>query len=144
MLGILLVSHGDMAKGLLSSAKMFFGDDIENIDILCLYLDTPVEDFKEELGNKVKRLDDGDGVLILSDLLGGTPCNLSNTLASENVNIISGANLTMLVEVLGMRMCYGTNIDYDKLVETGRAGIIHTNLLNKGSSDTEEGGDFFS
>lgn len=134
MLGILLVSHGDMAKGLLSSAKMFFGDDIPHIDTLSLYLDTPVEEFKEKLNEKVSELNDGDGVLILADLFGGTPYNQSISLASGNIHVISGANLAVLVEVLGLRLG-SDNINYDELVEAGKSGITHTDLNKSNSSE---------
>lgn len=75
MLGVLLVSHGNMAEGMIDSVKMFFGPDLEQIDFLSLKLDMAIDDFKEALTMKLSSLDQGDGVVILTDLLGGTPAN---------------------------------------------------------------------
>lgn len=137
MLGILLVSHGNLAEGLLSSAKMFFGDDIKQIDTLSLHMQTSIDDFKEELERKVAKLDAGDGVLILADLFGGTPANQSILLQSDRVHVISGANLTMLVEVLGMREGSGP-IDFAELARTGQNGIIYTNALSRKDSEDDD------
>lgn len=134
MLGILLVSHGDLADGLLSSAKMFFGDEIENIDTLALRMQTPIEEFQSALAAKVKKLDQGSGVLILADLFGGTPCNQSLLLASDRVHVISGANLTMLLELLGLR-AGSDDIDFAQLAQIGKDGIIYTNELSKPKDD---------
>lgn len=75
MKGILLLSHGDMAKGMADSAKLFFGEVIEQMDYLCLHAGDSSEEFAEQLCKKVNELDYGDGVVMLVDLYGGTPCN---------------------------------------------------------------------
>ncbi|MCH1942344.1 PTS sugar transporter subunit IIA [Holdemania massiliensis] len=127
MIGIILVSHGKMAEGIINSATLFFGDKIEQMAAVSLQLEDTPDDFLERLKAQIVQNDTGEGVLILADLLGGTPCNLAATLMNEHIHIISGMNLGLILEVLGLRE--SGNLDWNELAETAKNGIMHLNTL---------------
>lgn len=127
MIGIILVSHGKMAEGIINSAALFFGDKIEQMAAVSLQLEDTPDDFLERLKAQIVQNDTGEGVLILADLLGGTPCNLAATLMNEHIHIISGMNLGLILEVLGLRE--SGNLDWNELAETAKNGIMHLNTL---------------
>ena len=127
MKGILLISHGPLAEGMLHTAEVFFGKDIPQMNYLLLNADDDPVDFRGRLEEAVKAVDTGDGVLVFADLLGGTPCNQSMFVASDKVTVITGMNLPMVMECLGMRM--GGEISADALEETGKGGIVNFNKI---------------
>lgn len=124
MKGILLISHGEMAKGMIDSISLFFGD-LEQLDYLCLNKEDNPEQFKEQMLEKISKLDSGDGVIILADILGGTPCNQSAYLVKENITVLTGMNLGMLISVMTSRQ--GKTIDIDMILDDAKVGI---NCLN--------------
>jgi len=130
MKGILLISHGGMAEGTLDSVKVFFGDQVEKIDVLSLAHEDSPEYFLEQLNEKVAVLDDGDGVIVFADLLGGTPANVTVRIMEEDkVDLISGMNLGMIMECLGARM--SGEINLESITDAGRQNIQHINKLLK-------------
>lgn len=134
MLGIVLISHGKMAEGMLDSAKLFFGESIEQLKVLSLGTDD-TEDFREQLAEAINEVDTGDGVVILADLFGGTPCNKTAFFIGDKVNVVSGMNLPMLVELLGARMCGNVNIN--SIVEAGEKGIVYLNQIKTEDLDED-------
>ena len=133
MKGILLVSHGKMAEGMIDSLQMFFGENIPQLDFLSVKMDTGAEDFKNAVVQKIEELDSGDGVVIFADVLGGTPFNQSAQLLSERVDLITGMNLGMLMDYLGSREY--EDFDADALVEKGKSAIINTKALMNAEED---------
>ena len=103
-IGILLLTHNDIGAQLLLAAKSTYGSVPFRTEILSIdHYDQPAELIK--LAHQyVKVLDNGDGVLILTDMFGGTPSNLAMSfLEVGKVEIISGVNLPMLVKLIGLR-----------------------------------------
>lgn len=119
-----MISHGEMAKGMMDSISLFFGD-LNQLDYLCLKKEDNPEQFREVMLNKVKSLDNGDGVIILSDILGGTPCNQAAYLINENITVLTGMNLGMLISIMASRQ--GQEVDIDMVINDGKTGI---NCLN--------------
>ena len=68
MKGILLLSHGDMAKGMLQSSSIFFGENLPQVQALGYQMTDDSEAFEEMIGKAIAELDSGDGVLVLTDL----------------------------------------------------------------------------
>ncbi|MDR1795252.1 MAG: PTS sugar transporter subunit IIA [Erysipelotrichaceae bacterium] len=137
MIGIVLISHGEMAAGILNSCGMFFGEDgLSQVVALGLQPQDSPEVFDEKLAKAIAEVDSGDGVIIFADLLGGTPCNRSAMVLKKNVQVITGMNLPVVMEALGLRQ--GSNdIDVDGLINTAREGIASLNQLMKGVGDVE-------
>ncbi|MDO4378713.1 MAG: PTS sugar transporter subunit IIA [Erysipelotrichia bacterium] len=133
MIGILLMSHGKMAEGMLDSCKLFFGDDVEKIKALCLNPEDDPEQFDNRIKEAIKELDDGSGIIAMCDLLGGTPSNRSIYCLSDRFQVITGMNFTMLLELLGRRLNVEdiSEIDLAELMETGKSGIVNINEMIK-------------
>ena len=135
MIGVLAISHGKMAEGMLDAANMFFGDDLPGVEALCFMSSDNPEDFDVKLKDAVARVNTGDGVIIFADLMGGTPANRSMYVLSDDVQVITGANMTMMLELLGTRLAEGTKVSkelVEQLQETGRTGIVNINALMNG------------
>lgn len=117
MVGLLLVTHGDLAKSLLNSAALIMGE-APLIESYGLYHGDDVDELKEKVKSAVKRLYDqseGDGVLVLVDLFGGSPSNAAARSLHELKDIVkaecvTGVNLPMLLEV-------ATSVNYLNLEE---------------------------
>jgi len=134
MLGIVLISHGEMANGMLNSAEMFFGEaGLQQVATVSLFPEDSPEAFDVKLADAIKEVDEGNGVVILADLLGGTPCNRCVYVCSENVQVITGMNLPIFMELLGLRM--GGEVDINALISVGHNGIVSLNELLGGMTD---------
>ena len=102
MTGILLISHGGMASGALSSASMLV-PNLEQVDYLALWPEDNPDEFQTKLAEKIAALDSGGGVFILADMLGGTPCNRAMYFVSDRVHLLTGLSLPMLCTLICMR-----------------------------------------
>lgn len=103
MVGIILISHGQLAKSFLDVAKEILGDTDE-IKTVCL--PDPMDEnlLIESVEKARKETDQGDGVLILTDMFGGTPCNVCFSLLEDvDVEVLTGMNLPMILKVLSSR-----------------------------------------
>lgn len=139
MVGILLMSHGRMAEGMLDSSKLFFGDDIPQIKALCLMASDNPEEFDEKIRAAVEEIDDGQGVITMCDLLGGTPCNRSALVLNDRMQVITGMNFSILLELLGRRMSVNdiSEIDIPELIQVGKDGIISLNEFFKAAQQED-------
>ena len=102
MVGIVLISHGDLAKGIMSSASMLV-PQLENVTSLTLWPEDNPDEFQEKLEAAVKAADTGDGVFILADMLGGTPCNRAMYSLGDKVKMMTGLSLPMLYSLINIR-----------------------------------------
>lgn len=131
MIGILLVSHGEMAKGMHNSAKMFFSDEIESFDYLCFKEEMVIDDFDNQINKKLKELNDGSGVVILADIVGGTPCNRIVSYLKEDIYLICGFNFNLLIDLLVNRNNYSQVCDLNvlKMMDEAKNSIVFVNKL---------------
>ncbi|URZ09458.1 mannose/fructose/sorbose PTS transporter subunit IIA [Clostridium felsineum] len=105
MVGIILASHGEFAKGILQSGKMIFGEQ-ENVQAVTLMPSEGPNDIKAKMKDAIASFDNQEEVLFLVDLWGGTPFNQANGLFEEHKDkwaIVAGLNLPMLLEAYGAR-----------------------------------------
>lgn len=105
MVGIILASHGEFAKGILQSGSMIFGEQ-ENVQAVTLMPSEGPDELRAKLNEAIASFDDQEEVLFLVDLWGGTPFNQTNTLFEEHKDhwaIVSGLNLPMLIEAYSSR-----------------------------------------
>ncbi|MDR5587919.1 MULTISPECIES: mannose/fructose/sorbose PTS transporter subunit IIA [Clostridium] len=106
MVGIILASHGEFAKGIMQSGKMIFGEQ-ENVKAVTLMPSEGPDDLKAKMKDAITSFDNQDEVLFLVDLWGGTPFNQANGLFEEHKDkwaIVAGLNLPMLIEAYGARL----------------------------------------
>lgn len=125
MKGILLISHGKLSLGMLDTLKMFSGD-IPNIEALSLLPEADLAVFSNEISSAIGRVNQGSGVVVFVDLIYGTPCNLTaKHLIDEQlegeVTVVTGMNLPMILEYIGMRE---SNPDISCIISTGQEGIV--------------------
>jgi PTS system mannose-specific IIA component len=99
MVGILLVSHYTLGECLKDTVALIIGQR-DNVEALALNKNDKVEVFSEKLKKAVEKLDKGDGVIIFTDMFGGTPCNASLALFGQDdrVRIIAGFNMPVVIE----------------------------------------------
>lgn len=99
MFGTLITTHGDLGSELIKSAELIKGR-LENTIHVSVDQTKDVEDLKKEISHAIKKLDKGKGVLILTDLFGGTPSNISLSFMKEGkVEVLTGVNLPMLLKL---------------------------------------------
>ncbi|WP_294615576.1 PTS sugar transporter subunit IIA [uncultured Gilliamella sp.] len=103
-LPIILASHGLFAQGALDCAEMLMGRQTD-IDVISVKIDSNIEKLRQQMLASYQTLNQGFGVIILVDLMGGTPCNLASELAIQydDVLLVCGFNIPVLLEVLNNR-----------------------------------------
>ena len=103
MIGIVLVTHGHLADEFLLAMQHVVGVQPQ-IATVCVGADDDTEIKREEVFSKVKEVNTGDGVILLTDIFGGTPSNLATSMFERaNVEVIAGINLPMLIKLTSLR-----------------------------------------
>ncbi|RLC32521.1 MAG: PTS sugar transporter [Deltaproteobacteria bacterium] len=123
MIGLLIISHCDLGKELLNAAELILGN-LQAAGAISITQTTESERLLKEISKEIKTLDTGDGVLVLTDMFGGTPSNLSlSFLEEEAVEVLTGVNLPMVVEVAQKRNHMGLSELGERAQEAGKRGI---------------------
>ncbi len=132
MVGVLIVTHQDLAEALLTVYDLILG---RQEGILALSLDpaAPPETLVQQIQTSIAQVNNGDGVLILTDMLGGTPSNLSLSFLQEGqVEVVTGVNLPMLMKLANLRQGKPLAEIALALKESGQAGItVASEVLNQ-------------
>ncbi len=103
MIGVLITTHGNLGNELIKAAELIRGS-LKGVLHVSIDQTKGVEDIKKEISTAIKKLDHGQGVLILTDLFGGTPSNISLSFLKEGkVEVITGVNLPMLLKLPDIR-----------------------------------------
>ena len=102
LIGVIAISHCKLAEEMLSVAEMIVGP-LPNCKAICFRPDQPMDEMIKLLKESIKELDQGKGVLILTDLFGGTPANISLSFLGPGVEVVCGMNLPMLIKLAGCR-----------------------------------------
>lgn len=100
MVGVLILSHGNLARELLSAAETVAAGTPPKFEALVLSWAEEVSEARSRLAAAIRRLDEGDGVLILTDMFGNTPSNVALSFEEAGkVEVVSGVNLPMVVRL---------------------------------------------
>ena len=103
MIGLVLVTHGRLAAEFVVAMEHVVGRQ-EQIEAICIGPEDDMESRRNDIAEAIGRVDQGKGVIILTDLFGGTPSNLAISLMkTENIEVIAGVNLPMLIRLDGAR-----------------------------------------
>ncbi|NWG01837.1 MAG: PTS sugar transporter subunit IIA [Syntrophaceae bacterium] len=124
MIGILIVSHGRLAEALISSVQFLVGN-LKRVKGISIWPKDRKEEVKDRIRQGIGEVDEGDGVVILTDVLGGTPTNLSlSFLENKQVEVVTGVNLPMVLTLSSYRK--GRSLrEMGRLVKkSGRRSII--------------------
>ncbi len=103
MIGLVLVTHGNLAKEFISAMQHVVGKQ-EQVEAVCIGPEDDMEMRRSEILKKVEQVDKGNGAIVLTDMFGGTPSNLAISIMDRaKVEIIAGINLPMLIKLASLR-----------------------------------------
>ena len=128
MIGLVLVTHGRLADELRLAMEHVVGPQ-RAVSTVCIGPDDDMERRRRDILKAVAGVDDGQGVIILTDMFGGTPSNLSiSVMESGKTEVIAGMNLPMLIKLDGVR---SDNNMERSLVESSEAGRKYINVASR-------------
>ena len=133
MIGILIVTHCNLGQEFINAAKFIVGR-IDNIGTIAITQTTGSEEMRKSIEEEIASLDTGHGVLILTDMFGGTPSNLSLSFLKQGmVEVLTGVNLPMVIYTTQNRSNMKLNELAEKAQKAGRTGIsLAGKLLESG------------
>ncbi|MGD0307787.1 MAG: hypothetical protein ABSC02_00740 [Acidobacteriota bacterium] len=123
MIGALLVSHGHLAQELLAAAEMIVGE-ISHIQAVSIGWHDDVNDARSEIEKRIADVDGGAGVLILTDMFGGTPSNIAFSFHEPGkLDVVTGANLPMIIKIASQKEGETLESLARSVCEQGRSSI---------------------
>jgi PTS system mannose-specific IIA component len=123
MIGALVVSHGHLAQELLAAAEMIVGE-ISYIQAVSIGWHDDVNDARSEIERRIADVDKGSGVLILTDMFGGSPSNIAFSFHEPGkVDVVTGANLPMIIKIASQKEGEGLEVLARNVCEQGRSSI---------------------
>lgn len=130
MTGGIIATHGNLATELLKTATFITGD-IPNIMAMTMDLSKPVDVIKKTMQKAIKEVDRGNGVLILTDMFGGTPSNMAISFHENNrVEVITGVNLPMIIKLAQLSDEKKPLVEIaSEVVQYSQKGITHATAL---------------
>ena len=127
--GGVIVSHGQVANELLAAAETVVGE-MSHITAVSIGWHDDVEIAQNEIERAIKQVSDGVGVLLLTDMFGGTPTNISAMFLKENeVEMVTGVNLPMVIKLASMTESPGLSVVARLVEEQGKQSIHRTGAL---------------
>jgi mannose PTS system EIIA component len=135
MIGVVIVSHCNLAQEMLRTAELIVGS-LQACKTLSMDPQQPVEELVRRLKEAIKEADQGKGVLILTDLFGGTPANVSLSFMGPRVEVVCGMNLPMLIKLAGCRENRSLAETAELVKEYGRRHIALAGEVLARSVDT--------
>jgi mannose PTS system EIIA component len=140
MIGVVVVTHGQLATELVNAAETIVGD-LPRFAAVSIGWHEDVQDARDEIQAAIGRVRSGaSGVLIITDMFGGTPCNLAMTfLAKDDVEVVTGVNLPMLIKAASLRETGALGGVARQLADHGRSAIWVASDLLEGTSPSGVG-----
>lgn len=103
MIGLVLVTHGQLAKEFQSALEHVVGPQ-DQVDTICIGPDDDMEQRRQDILKAVESVNDGSGVVLLTDMFGGTPSNLAiSVMDGTTIEVVAGVNLPMLIKLASVR-----------------------------------------
>lgn len=135
MVGIVIVTHGNLGGALIETAQIIFGKQLDGAVAVSIDLKEDVEKLQKKIHENIKAVDRNQGILILTDMFGGTPSNLSYSFLEEGrIEVISGVNLPLVIKAVNHRH---KEVDLHKLAkiieEYGKKSISLASDILKGN-----------
>jgi len=135
MIGVVLVTHGGLAAEFVATLEHIVGEPIERVAIVSIGPDDDMALRRKELLEKVAAVDDGSGVVVLTDMFGGTPSNLAiSILETGKVEVVAGVNLPMLIKLASVRDTMAIDAAAEAAKEAARKNINVASSLLAGTS----------
>ena len=134
MIGILIVSHAQLGDALVDASEFIIGSRSEALASVSINLNESAELLRKKIAAGIKKVDQGKGVLILTDMFGGTPSNLSYSFLEEGrLEVISGVNLPILIKAVNLRKDQELSKLASKLEAFGKTSIKLASGILKGN-----------
>jgi mannose PTS system EIIA component len=128
MIGMVLVTHGRLAAEFIAALEHVVGPQ-RNVAAVCIGPEDDMELRRKEILDAVARVDDGDGVVVLTDMFGGTPSNLAISIIDKaKIEVIAGMNLPMLIKLASVR---NTEKLADAVTAAREAGRKYINVASQ-------------
>ncbi len=141
MLGLLVVTHGEVAKELVASVRKIVGQ-IQNLEAVSIDWNDDVDESTRRIEEARERVDEGQGVLLLTDMFGGTPTNLAlSMLEPGKLEIVTGVNLPMLIKFANLGQDVTLPDAAMGLADEAREAIRVASQLLQASADKPQGDD---
>ena len=135
MIGIVLVTHGRLAQELVAALEHVVGPQ-RAIAAVCIGPDDDMEKRRKDILDDIRRVDEGQGAVVLTDMFGGTPSNLAISVMDQaKVEVIAGVNLPMLVKLASVRGKVGLG---DAVAQAQEAGRKYINVASKLLADQKK------
>ena len=129
MIGGVIVSHGKLAEEILNALTIIIGETV-NIEAISIGWYDDVEESKKKINKSLKSVNQKNGVVIFTDMFGGTASNLSfSFLKNDQVEIITGVNLPMLIKFVSLQRSNNLKEVVKKVVEQGKKNIHIASVL---------------
>ncbi len=129
MIGMVLVTHGRLAIEFIAALEHVVGKQ-QRIAAVCIGAEDDMEQRRRDILESVAKVDEGDGVVLLTDMFGGTPSNLAiSVLDRANVEVIAGVNLPMLIKLASVRSSSKLAVAVIQAQEAGRKYITVASQL---------------
>lgn len=136
MIGIAVVTHCELGKALIDAAEFILGEKTENIAPVSVNIHENVDNIRKVIAETLKKLDQGDGILIMTDMFGGSPSNLSYSFLEEGrIDVISGVNLPLVLRALSLRQRVPITNLGAQLEAHGKRSITLASGVLKGPQD---------
>jgi len=104
MVGVVIAAHGELAKEFLATTELIMGAPLTSVVGVSIDAKEPPEVIAKKIDEKIKEVDENDGVLVITDMFGGTPSNYSLSFLEEGkVEVLSGLNLPMMIGIASER-----------------------------------------
>ena len=136
MIGVVVVTHGQLAIELVNAAEMIVGD-LPQFTAVSIGWHDDVSDARDEIAQAIERVRGEEGVLLLTDMFGGTPSNVGMTFLEKNrIEVITGVNLPMLIKLAGLRQSADLLAVARQMRDDGRSAIWVASDLLTGTAGT--------
>jgi PTS system mannose-specific IIA component len=134
MIGILIVTHNRLGDALIESAEFIIGGRPKALESISIDLNQSADSLRKKIKTAIKKVDQKDGVLILTDMFGGTPSNLSYSFLEEGrIEVLSGVNLPILIQAVSNREKMGLADLGNNLEKFGKKSISLASAILKGN-----------
>jgi PTS system mannose-specific IIA component len=140
MIGLLVVTHGGLAEELVASAQRIVGEEVD-LNAISIDWNDDVDDASGRIREGLERLDRGRGVLVLTDMFGGTPTNLALAMLEPGrVEIVTGVNLPMLIKFANLDKDVDLQQAATSVARQGRESVqVASELLGDGAGSESVG-----
>ena len=132
MIGIIIVGHGEFAKGLISSVDVIAGEQkyLQGVEFR---LDHSTEDLENNIKKKIEIMKECSGLLFLTDIVGGTPFKICVLLSQDikNSKVLSGVNLPILLEAIMQKNTKDIEVLKENIIKIGKEGIVSFDLKER-------------